>query len=253
MRLPPHVLHKAGFVILALAVCTYFGFEFELFAEETSVSLERERDDLNRLMLVSATVMALLLAFGWSRLRHSIVERDGRVTAERRAHDAARHDALTGLPNRRLFQERAGEMLAAAWDEGSKCAVFFVDLDGFKPVNDVHGHPAGDAVLVEVARRLTRSAPREACVARLGGDEFAVVVAGLSGSDSAALIARRMLKEFEAPFAVVDTDVHVGATVGVAVGPDHGRRTEDLIAAADHAMYEGKRNRRRQVRVYRVA
>lgn len=122
--------------------------------------------------------------------------------------------------------------------------------DGFKPVNDTYGHAAGDQVLTEVAARIGRSVPDSPCIARLGGDEFAVLTTGHAGVGEPALIARRILRALEKPFAVDGATIRIGGTIGVAVGPDHGRRVEDLIAAADRAMYDGKREGKNQVRLY---
>ena len=158
-----------------------------------------------------------------------------RAQAERNAHDA-RHDALTGLPNRTELHVRLTEAIAAAGADGP--SVLLLDLDRFKPVNDTHGHEAGDEVLRVVAERL-RSAVRPGdLVARLGGDEFAVLVA--QGSDS-ALLADRLQALVAAPISLGHVAVVVGASVGRATAPADGSTPAALLRAADEDMYRVKR------------
>lgn len=156
-----------------------------------------------------------------------------RAQAERNAHDA-RHDPLTGLPNRTQLQAR----LAAEVAGRSDVAVLLLDLDRFKPVNDTHGHEAGDEVLRVVAERLRTAVRPGDLVARLGGDEFAVLVA--EGSDSAQL-AERLQALVAAPIPVGDVVVTVGASVGRAGAPGDGTTPEALLRAADDDMYRVKR------------
>jgi diguanylate cyclase (GGDEF)-like protein len=157
-------------------------------------------------------------------------------------------DTLTQLPNRRMFLELAGEALGDAWRSGSKCSVLFLDLDGFKPVNDTFGHAVGDKLLISVGERLRRSAP-DALVARLGGDEFAILLAN-SGRDQAVPVARRALVELQQPFSISPYEISINTSIGIGIGPDSGKRAEDLTDAADRAMYEAKRAGRGTIRVY---
>ena len=174
-----------------------------------------------------------------------------RRAAEQEAFTAARRDVLTGLPNRRMFLELAGSALGEAWREGNKCAVLFIDLDGFKPVNDTHGHATGDALLVAVGGRLQQAVPRDALVARLGGDEFAILVANSEHDDANPFsVAKRALVELQQPFKIADHEVSINASIGIATGPDSGRRAEDLTDAADRAMYMAKRAGRGTIRAF---
>lgn len=168
--------------------------------------------------------------------------------AEKYATSLAHQDSLTGLPNRRLFTNRLNEELALRNDES--CAVLLIDLDRFKPVNDRYGHPAGDAVLQEVARRLTALAPRGTTVARIGGDEFAIVAPARGGADHVLLLAKRVIMALAEPFTVGDACVQIGATVGVAIAPCDGATTGALLSAADQALYCAKRARRGTVQVF---
>ena len=175
-----------------------------------------------------------------------------RRAAERDAFEAARMDILTGLPNRRMFLELAGTALGQVWSSGSKCSVLFVDLDGFKLVNDTLGHAAGDVLLVAVGKRLRQSVPESALVARLGGDEFAILLPKNASAGAAPIAAaQRVLAGLQRPFHLTGREVSINASIGIATGPDDGKRAEDLTDAADQAMYEAKRAGRGAIRVFR--
>ncbi|HEY6444855.1 MAG TPA: GGDEF domain-containing protein [Acidobacteriaceae bacterium] len=153
----------------------------------------------------------------------------------------ALYDELTSLPNRRLFADRLGQALAGAKRDGRGLALLYLDLDGFKPVNDRFGHAAGDRVLVEVARRL-RSGVRESdTVARMGGDEFTVLLSiGLDRSH-ATRVANLILESLRAPIAVDSAAISLTASIGVAVFPENAQDSDTLIELADRAMYAVKR------------
>lgn len=164
------------------------------------------------------------------------------VTERRRLEEAitqmAFHDPLTGLCNRRLYLERLEEALARSALEGGTCAVLFIDLDGFKAVNDRHGHAAGDALLLEIAARL-RSAVRDTdTVARFGGDEFAVLCEG-GDSRAATRTAQRIESELRRPAVVDQTEVVIAASIGIAVA-DPESTSDGLLRQADAAMYAAK-------------
>lgn len=161
----------------------------------------------------------------------------------------AHFDPLTELPNRGYFRERLGHALTRARRSGVPLAVLFVDLDDFKPVNDMHGHAAGDSLLVAIGGRLQDTVRDGDIVARLGGDEFAVVLADLSGLDEAISVAERMLGAIAAPHRLGDDEARVTASIGVAVHPAAGETAEELLKAADHAMYAAKRRGRNTVQV----
>ncbi len=161
--------------------------------------------------------------------------------SEELAH-RAHHDPLTGLGNRAHLVERAAELVGDG--APGTATLLFVDLDGFKPVNDEHGHEAGDRVLVEIGRRLRDLAGDAAVVARLGGDEFAVLLTGAGSELEGNALRSRLDEAFLAPIDVGTADVVVGASIGLAVtGPD-GSSIDDLLRAADARMYESKAARR---------
>jgi diguanylate cyclase (GGDEF)-like protein len=240
------------FVFLASSVVCggFLALEYDIFRDAPT---QEKRLELTEFLSLAAFLLLGLFIFALYRIRRYQNELARRISAEQSAHAAARHDSLTGLPNRRRFTERAGEALNRAWSRHSQCAVLFVDLDGFKPVNDTFGHAVGDALLVEVADRLRYCAPDPTNVARLGGDEFAVLIEFSDGADVPALAAARILREIQRPIVVDGKSLVVGATVGVATAPESGRRAEDLIHAADLAMYEGKRAGRGTIRIFKAA
>ncbi|WP_164886676.1 diguanylate cyclase [Piscinibacter defluvii] len=163
-----------------------------------------------------------------------------RATVERDALRSLAHtDALTGLPNRRGLNEVLQRLLPAATPE-RMAAVFLLDLDGFKPVNDRLGHDAGDELLVGVARRLESLLRSSDTVARLGGDEFVVVAGALPGDAEAQALGRKLLEAFRQPFDVAGQEVRVGLTIGYALAPLDGRDALGLLKRADAAMYAGK-------------
>lgn len=167
------------------------------------------------------------------------------IDAIRRREESARHDAhhdeLTGLANRRLFAERADTALAALASGEGRCALLAIDLDGFKEVNDKHGHAVGDQVLREVARRLGAIVRSQDTVARRGGDEFAVLVPQVASLAELEHIAERVLRVLAQPIDLGDERwAQVTASLGLALAPDHGRDCDRLLQLADLAMYQAK-------------
>jgi diguanylate cyclase (GGDEF)-like protein len=161
--------------------------------------------------------------------------------AEERAQMLACYDSLTELPNRRAFTIALEKALEAARGGFANCSLLILDLDRFKEVNDVYGHPAGDGVLREVARRLASVVSPDDMAARLGGDEFAVIARGEAACrDGAARLAKRILAALQEPIALDGGLVHVGASVGIARCPTDAFDSDGLLRAADKAMYQAK-------------
>lgn len=160
--------------------------------------------------------------------------------------NAAYHDALTGLPNRRLFTEMAQQQLAQAQRSGARVALLALDLDHFKAVNDTHGHAAGDQLLREVAARLQSCVRSADVVARLGGDEFLVLM-GQADVDAALDLAQRLIGSLSAPYPGVEPAV--STSVGIALYPDSAQTLEALMQAADEALYDAKHAGRGRPRV----
>jgi len=153
----------------------------------------------------------------------------------------AHYDVLTGLPNRALFGDRLAQALRQARRGQYRLAVLFIDLDRFKPVNDTLGHDAGDDVLREVAERIRTCVRDSDTVARIGGDEFAVILDRIGHNGDAAHIADAILQAMAAPFTAKDVECAIGASIGVSFYPEHGEHGDLLLAAADRAMYEAKK------------
>jgi diguanylate cyclase (GGDEF)-like protein len=218
--------------------------EFDLVAAGGPTRDGRQRLELEELVAFGGFISLALAFLAWMGHRRVGRELDLRHQAERRAREAGSYDDLTGLGNRRLFEARVDALLA----RGGRCAVLFIDLDGFKPVNDTYGHATGDALLRAVAARLRASARHPDDAARLGGDEFALLVElRADDADGAGFLARRVLKSLREPVEIEGRRIEVGGTIGIAVGPDAGSDAAVLVHAADLAMYEGKRERRGSV------
>jgi diguanylate cyclase (GGDEF)-like protein len=183
-------------------------------------------------------------------LGQALGERDGLRTAlaameeqEQHFRGLAYHDELTGLPNQRLFDDRLSLAIAHSSRERSRLAVLYLDLDGFKAVNDSLGHSLGDRVLVELARRIRGSVRGADTVARLGGDEFAVLLPQVTGAADADRVAEKVLSAVRLPFRFDGSEVAISASVGLGLFPDDGESAGALVRSADAAMYRAKHRR----------
>ncbi len=166
---------------------------------------------------------------------------DEKQEAERIRYRAS-YDALTGLPNRSLLHDRLLQALAKAAREQGRLGVLFLDLDGFKPVNDRFGHLAGDHLLVALSERLQGCVRESDTVARLGGDEFVIVLPDMASPADARLVAAKILSALAVPFVLESNvgSVRIAASIGIALYPTHGLTAEELVCAADRAMYAAK-------------
>jgi diguanylate cyclase (GGDEF)-like protein len=184
-----------------------------------------------------------------------IVFRDVSAARAMTAHIAhtAQHDFLTGLPNRMLLNDRVGQAIAAAQRHEKQVAVLFLDLDGFKHINDSLGHPTGDRLLQSIAWRLVECVRGADTVSRQGGDEFVVLLSELEQPEDAAQTARRMLQVVAEAHSIDQHDLHVTTSIGVSVYPDDGLDAETLIKNADTAMYQAKENGRQSFRFFKPA
>ncbi|SNY53871.1 PAS domain S-box-containing protein/diguanylate cyclase (GGDEF) domain-containing protein [Arsukibacterium tuosuense] len=153
----------------------------------------------------------------------------------------AHYDLLTGLPNRRLFLDRLEQEVKHAKRSGLPLAVFFMDLDGFKEVNDALGHDAGDHLLAAVAKRLTESVREEDTVARLGGDEFTVILSGAKQHADVELVAQTIIDALATPFQIAQDNVQISVSLGIALYAQDATSPASLLQAADHAMYKAKK------------
>ncbi|RVU85642.1 diguanylate cyclase [Leucothrix sargassi] len=161
--------------------------------------------------------------------------------AEERLKYLATHDTLTGLPTRRVLQERLVNALSIAKRNDSRAAVLFIDLDGFKAINDTFGHKIGDLLLQSVSQRLRECIREVDTVARLGGDEFIVVLSDIKQREAVAKVAQSIVKALSSKFVLDGNEAFISASIGITLYPDHGTDAEMLIIQADDLMYTVKR------------
>jgi diguanylate cyclase (GGDEF)-like protein/PAS domain S-box-containing protein len=159
---------------------------------------------------------------------------------EKKIQHMALHDALTGLPNRVLAKERMENTIRYAQENGTKTALLFIDLDGFKTINDTLGHSVGDSILKQVANRLKECIRSLDTLCRLGGDEFLLILSGIESNQDIVVIVEKVLEEFTSPINVLHHNLPVSMSIGIALYPDHGEHFESLLQKSDTAMYKAK-------------
>ncbi|HVZ99097.1 MAG TPA: EAL domain-containing protein [Caulobacterales bacterium] len=208
----------------------------QLDRRQAVLALDAIRNDLEKTVL--ERTHDLLSAN--ETLSEQIAEREA---AEALAQSLARHDPLTGLANRRNFLEELERRLALVGDDDDGFALMFVDLDRFKPINDVHGHLIGDQLLQVIATRLSGCIRDDSLAARLGGDEFAILLEGVEDREGIAAAAKRILAELSAPILINGLKLTVGASVGIAICPADGRTSEEILQRGDAAMLRAKEER----------
>jgi diguanylate cyclase (GGDEF)-like protein len=194
--------------------------------------------------LFAASVVAGGAAYTLERQRRELFVRELDIDSERKRHQVrALHDRLTGLPNRELLDDRIAQAIAMSLRDGRVCAGFYVDLDGFKEINDTFGHDTGDIVLRIIADRLRANLRNVDTVARLGGDEFFVLAPGIASSNDVRLLAEKMLHLIRQPIQISPEGPSptVSASIGIALFPYRDCSVHDIIQRADHAMYAVKR------------
>ena len=184
---------------------------------------------------------------GFASLVQDITER---LNTERTIHYMAHHDALTGLPNRRLMQDRLNQAIMAARRKQRHVAVLFLDLDRFKVVNDTLGHDTGDFILKDVARRLVACVREVDTVSREGGDEFVVILPDLERPENARLVADKILEELARPVEIGGHEIHVTPSIGISHYPNDATDVHQLLKHADNAMYQAKDAGRNTVRFF---
>lgn len=170
-----------------------------------------------------------------------------------RTEHLALHDALTGLPNRRLLEDRMVNMLERAERNQTRAAILVVDLDGFKKINDTHGHAVGDEFLREAALRLGKVVRRADTLARSGGDEFTILVSDIMQPNGAKILAHKLQSELDRPISVRHLQLCVSGSIGVAVYPEDGETADSLCARADAEMYRAKRHLKESTELAKVS
>lgn len=234
------VIWDTAIIVAAASSLIVLGLEYNFLrfiglSQSDAIGIE-----FSEALLISG-VLATLLFVAVRRMRAQEVEVARRIAAEEHARELAFQDALTGLPNRRQFNDALAEALAAPPGADRTHAVLLMDLNGFKAINDVCGHPTGDAVLREVGLRLKYIA-REAnyLVARLGGDEFGIVARHLSGAESASGIALQIIDVLKAPICFEDLEHRVSTGIGIALFSRDEDSAQEVVRHADIALYRAK-------------
>jgi diguanylate cyclase (GGDEF)-like protein len=243
--------HRVGIREAVLIICIVFGAGFVVFEYEFGSSISGDQQvDFQEMVGLGVLFVGCTIYFGFRRMVEQEREIERRVAAESRAHELANTDALTGLANRRQFESALKKMVASPPGANQVHAVLSFDLNKFKRINDVYGHPVGDDVLVVVAQRISDVMRGGDLFARLGGDEFAVIALHLAGAESATGIANRILKALESPIEVGSHRHRVGAGIGVALVPDDGLDADEILRKADIALYRAKAGKQSGTRFF---
>jgi diguanylate cyclase (GGDEF)-like protein len=243
-------LLDAAFIVVALVLLYFLTRDldwFEWLHDFTRAHEDYELDEIITIVLLSTVG---LIAFGLRRIADQKREIRVRQRAEDHAQRLALADALTGLPNRRQFEARLAEVLAQLAKAPRPIAVMMIDLDRFKPINDVFGHSVGDDVLVAFASRAQRQLGEAGTLARFGGDEFAFLLTATTVEHEPARVARRLLALFERPFDVGELRITLGASIGIALAPVDGATGAELMRCADIALYRAKSDGRGTFRFF---
>ena len=237
------LLLGAGIIIFA------FAHVYDLPPHLLQFGLDYADWEVDDAIFVVFMLSVALMVYGFRRYRDLSVEIKARISAESEARNLARHDPLTGLPNRRFFEERLEECLGIA-SASHQVAVLMLDLDGFKVVNDTHGHAVGDKALREFARRVALIKRTDSFLARVGGDEFTIIMPKMDSLDDPANLARRIATAVAKPFIVDNVTAEFGVGIGIAIAPNDGVHADELVRRADRALYRAKAAGRSSIRFF---
>jgi diguanylate cyclase (GGDEF)-like protein len=244
----PHT--RDALALLAISVVTYGAAHFfDLPPHLLQFGLDHADWEMDDLIFVTFMLSIAMMIYSLRRYRDLVRETKARSKTEREARKMARHDPLTGLPNRHFFEQKLDECLRNA-RAGEPLAVLMLDLDGFKAVNDTHGHLAGDKALREFARRISGILRHDVFLARIGGDEFAIVMPAIESLDDPANLAARIVTTLAESFLIENATVQFGVGIGIAIAPNDGSRADDLLKRADRALYRAKAAGRSCVRFF---
>jgi diguanylate cyclase (GGDEF)-like protein len=243
-------LKDISILIAVILVGLYLTFEYDIFKNADGVSVHERTIELDEALLLGAIMALGLLAFSVRRYAEQRRETARRLTAEQHVRTLAFQDALTGLANRRQFDDALKTAAAAPPREGAGHALILLDLNGFKQINDVYGHGIGDQVLTIVAQRLLGVMRDGDLAARLGGDEFAILALHLVGPEAATNIALRVIEALKEPITVGSVKYQIGAGIGISLIPSDAVTPEQALRKADLALYRAKEERRSAVRFF---
>nr|WP_314073322.1 EAL domain-containing protein [uncultured Roseococcus sp.] len=242
-------IFDAGFVLVVIAVFAWVALQVDLFRNVGGPTQE-QTIEVDELFGLTTLLMCGILFYAWRRAREHRHENDLRLAAESEVLHLAMQDPLTGLPNRRRFDKAIGAALAELPVPPEAHAVLLLDLNGFKKINDVYGHPTGDQVLIHVGARLLRAVREGDLVARLGGDEFVILARNVAGAEDATNVALRVIEELAPPIAIGQARHQVGTAIGIAMGPADATEAQELLRKADVALYRAKAKRESSLRFF---
>ncbi len=246
-------IQDLSIIIAIVLVAAFLAFEWDIYANQDSISRREETLELDEVLTLGVVLCSGLLIFAIRRHQEQKRETRRRVAAEQRARELAFQDPLTGLANRRQFDEALNAAIAAPPRAGAAHAVFLLDLNGFKQINDVYGHGVGDELLINVAQRLVSAVREGDLVARLGGDEFAILGCHLMGAEAATSIAIRILHALEEPISAGKHNHQVRSGIGIALIPGDAGTLQEALRKADVALYRAKSERRSALRFFEEA
>src|SRR5450631_4345474 len=231
---------RDAIVLLAIGIITFLLADgYDLPPRLLQFGLDYADWEMDDLIFVVFMLSAAMMIYGFRRYQDFSREIKARTAAELEARNLARHDPLTGLPNRRLFEEKLEECLRDA-SAAHQVAVLMLDIDGLKTVNDMYGHAAGDKALSEFARRVSKVLRPGTFLARIGGDEFAIIKPKIDSLDDPTKLARRIAAAVAEPFIIDGVTAEFGVGIGVAVTPNDGTDPDELVRRADRALYRAK-------------
>jgi len=243
-------LKDLSILIAAFLVGLYLVFEYDIFKNSDGVSVHERTIELDEALLLGGIMTLGLLFFSVRRYLEQRRETARRLAAEQHVRTLAFQDALTGLANRRQFDDALKAASASPPREGAVHAVILLDLNGFKEVNDVYGHGVGDEVLTIVAHRLLGAMRDGDLAARLGGDEFAILAQHLVGPEAATNVALRVIEALKEPVTVGAVRHQIGAGIGISLIPIDAATPDQALRKADLALYRAKEERRSALRFF---
>jgi diguanylate cyclase (GGDEF)-like protein len=239
----------AAVITIAVAVIYAFSDFYDLPPKLFQLGTDYAEWDLDDAIFVIFFMSIGFAIFSYRRVKELSIEMKARRVAELEAKKLARHDPLTGLPNRRFFVETLGEVLLTT-NSDSRSAVLMLDLDGFKSINDAYGHAVGDHALIEFAQRISAVMRAGAVFVRIGGDEFAVIVPNIKSLDDLTALARRIVTAVAEPILIGQISTSVGVGIGIAIAPSDGMNPEIMVQRADRALYRAKAEGRSCIRFF---